>query len=162
MDQFTTNSSVPTTLAEVVGTSACTASKKIPLASAVKAFVPSEPENERVLDGNVRWYKGAGLGKFRAYAYAPEQTYFYVTAEKPLVLSALAKIETGNGTSTTMMSCGPLYIRFQPQANHRYRYTFVGKGRQCISRLEEWGGDGGFRAIPFESWTCNGATPVKL
>lgn len=135
--EFTTNVSIPVALAELQDNTECSSVKSKPIGVATKAFDPGMPEDNKNLNGNVRYLKGVGNMKFSARPISLERVYFHADAGKVVTFSALAQMGSSNGYYSHSRSCGPVMVRFSPREGRKYRLEFIGQANSCTIQLQE-------------------------
>lgn len=157
--EFTTNVSIPVSLATTMDNMGCSSRKLQPIGTATKAFDPNKPEDGKRLNGNVRYLKGVGNMKFAARPISPEKVYFYVDAGRETTFTSRAQMSSSNGYSSNSHSCGPVMMKFSPTAGRQYRFEFVGQDDKCLVQLQKLQKTKDVRSEEkYATWTCKNSS----
>jgi hypothetical protein len=144
--EFSTNTLKPATLVEQEGENLCQPTKKKALAFTRRGWVNSTAEKAAYNMMNVALLGQIDslsdpLGKNTAH-----KAYLYIDASKESVMHSYSEFTEANVKTT----CGPLYFKFKPEDQGRYKIEFLYHEDKCMTKVETMSGE----KVKQTLWSC--------
>ena len=148
--EFTTNTSERATFERLAGGQLCSRAESKTMARVQRAREISEGEGALITASNVLSL-GIGLLFDPRNNKPPHVLTQEVEAGQALVLEASSYGNTGNST----VSCGPLFLKFQPEGSKKYRVSFIRDADRCLLGVRDVSVLNQPAPVKHSRWSCS-------